>query len=108
MSQQYFRHTPLPHQTFETRQDYYERLPLAEDPVDLGPRLATNESRGESAHVEIPPGPVYVVTDRSGDSILMYDSRMMEEGERYPIQWNGEHLLLVKEDGEIAVYKRQV
>lgn len=60
----------------------------------------------ESKHIELPIKPVYV-TDRNGESILMYNSLMMREGERYLVTWNDEDLALVKEGDDVIVYKRE-
>lgn len=48
--------------------------------------------------------PVYVKKENGGET-LVYNSNMMNPGKQYPVTWNGEHYLLIKNQAHIDIYK---
>ncbi len=61
----------------------------------------------EMQPIEIMLEPVYV-TKKDEESVLMYDSLMMQEGERYVVMWKGVPFALVKEGNNVVIYKGQI
>ncbi|MXY60963.1 MAG: hypothetical protein F4Y82_02455 [Cenarchaeum sp. SB0665_bin_23] len=47
--------------------------------------------------------PVYV--DRMANE-LVYNSRIMEKGKQYHMEWGGEHFMLIRGEDGVAVYVR--
>lgn len=46
--------------------------------------------------------PVYVIKETNE---LVYNSRMMEKGKKYPVVWGGERFMLIKEDDGVTIYR---
>lgn len=104
--QEYQYHTLNSKRTFQ-RQSNCKYVSLKGNETKIEIKNGITGLKNENQHIEFTLEPVYVV-DRDGESILMYYSRMMVEGEKYFVKWHDEHLALIKEDNEIIIYKRQV
>lgn len=46
--------------------------------------------------------PVYVVKETNE---LVYNSRMMEKGKKYHVEWDNERFMLIKDDDSVTIYR---
>ncbi len=94
-------------QTNVTSQQWYETFQETFSEIQIKSIKKRTDSEDQSHVIKFAFKPVYV-TERGGKSILMYDSRMMKNGEKYFVMWNDNPLALVKEGDNVIIYEGEI
>lgn len=103
--QQQYSYRPL--KQAQVTPQLYCALQQTSDEIPVETEDTITNIMSENQPIEITLEPVYV-TERDGKSVLMYDSRMMEENKRYFVMWNGDPFALVREGDKIIIYDGQI
>lgn len=102
------QHTYRPlEQTQIPPEQLYFALHKTCDEVSVGKIDTITNAMSKNLSVEFILEPVYV-TEKNGKSVLVYDSRIMKENERYFVMWNGDPFALVREGDKVIIYEGQV
>ena len=76
----------------------------AESPSTVMLERISSEWNSLTFKETMPLEPVYV-EKIGGEENLVYNSNMLKLGKQYPVTWNDEHLVLIKNKSSVDIYK---
>ena len=85
--------------------DYVMSIPAGSQEVKGINIVLSTALRTWIVHHRMDVEAVYVRKTDNGQEELVYNSNMMVKGKQYPVVWDGDHYLLIKEDNAVEFYK---